>query len=758
MTDKQNGESQAEIALEPTNVEKLRGLPWGISFDLTNAFFVQFTFFGSVFVLFLNDLGLNKTQIGFLLSLFPFLGLIALFIAPQVARFGYKRTFLTFWGLRTLITAGMLLTPWILARFGAQAVLLYVAGVTLAFAISRSTAMTALMPWQQEYIPKEVRGKYSATSNIFTSLAGLLAVSFAGYVIEKSNGLNGYMILFLIGVLFGIFSIYLANRIPGGAPTRLVHSLWGRQGEMRIPLRDHRFILYLVGLGLVTLATGPMFSFLPLFMQDKVGLSSGNVILLQTGSLAGTLLSSFLWGWAADRYGSKPVMLSGLSLTITLPVWWLLMPRQSGWSLYIALGIALLQGIASIGWGIGSARLLFVSIVPPEKKAVYMSQYNAWMGMVGGVSQLMGGVLLDTFSGIQGSLFGLSIDPYTLLFAAGFALPLISAVILRFLQVESEVSMGEFAGLFIHGNPFVAAESLVRYRLAKDEPATVSVTERLGQARSPLTVEELLEALNDPRFYVRFEAIVSIARHGPDARLMQALVNVLEGKDPALSVIAAWALGRLGDARALAPLRESLESPYRSIKAHAARSLGTLGDAQSVPMLLDLLEQEEDSGLQVAYASALGKLQACQAAPRLLELLQKDSEPESRRELSLALARLVGNENLFIQLMRNVRNDPGTTLSQAVSALKRKLSGISTDGEELLALIDASADVLARGDLESGAQTLTALIRALPLDSYGEVCRSILEESAGCIEIYGPSRMEYLVLAVLTIGEGAPPP
>ncbi|MCB0092471.1 MAG: hypothetical protein KDE54_31500, partial [Caldilineaceae bacterium] len=53
---------------EPTTAEKMRGLPWSIFTNLTNTFFVQFTFFGSVFVLFLNQLGLDKGQIGFLLS------------------------------------------------------------------------------------------------------------------------------------------------------------------------------------------------------------------------------------------------------------------------------------------------------------------------------------------------------------------------------------------------------------------------------------------------------------------------------------------------------------------------------------------------------------------------------------------------------------------------------------------------------------------------------------------------------------------
>ncbi|MCB0029342.1 MAG: hypothetical protein KDE28_15610, partial [Anaerolineales bacterium] len=108
--------SAAHIA-EPTNAEKIRLLPWSIASNAANTVFVHYTFFGSAFVLFLNELQLNNAQIGLLLSFFPFFGLIAIFIAPRVARYGYKRTFLTFFGTRKIITALLLFTP-MLAQWG----------------------------------------------------------------------------------------------------------------------------------------------------------------------------------------------------------------------------------------------------------------------------------------------------------------------------------------------------------------------------------------------------------------------------------------------------------------------------------------------------------------------------------------------------------------------------------------------------------------------------------------------------------------
>ena len=106
------------MTTELTDEEKIRRLPWRVAHAGTNAVFCAFTVFGSVFILFLDQLGLSKTRIGFILSLMPFCGPVALFIAPAVARFGRKRTYVTFWGLRKVVTGFLLLTPWVLAKFG----------------------------------------------------------------------------------------------------------------------------------------------------------------------------------------------------------------------------------------------------------------------------------------------------------------------------------------------------------------------------------------------------------------------------------------------------------------------------------------------------------------------------------------------------------------------------------------------------------------------------------------------------------------
>ena len=717
------------MASEPTTMEKLRGMPWSIATFVSNTFFVQFTFFGSVFPLFLAELGLSKGQMGFLFSLMPFLGLIAPFIAPWTARFGYKRTYLTFFGIRKFFTLFLLFTPWIQLNYGGQATLLYVSVIVAFFAICRSIAETARIPWAHEYVPQAMQGKYTAMNNFFTSLAGFAAVGIASYVLGWQPGLTGFMLLIGAGVFAGVISVWCSAFIPGGAPRPLAPGEAKPKRNLGEAMRDRNFMLYLSCVGVIILATVPVSSFVPLYMTDQIGLSAGNAVLLQMGSLSGTLITSYLWGWVADRYGSKPVMILGICLRMIIPLLLILIPRHSALSLPVAVAISFVQGIADMGWGIGSTRILYVSVVPPAKKADYMALYFAWIGVLGGISQLAGGWILDFTAGLSGQWGPLTIDAYAPLFLSGVALMALSLPITRLIKADGNYGMGQFAGIFLRGNPFLAMGSLLRYQYARGEDAAVLVTERLAHAKSLLTVDELLEALHDPRFQVRVEAVISIARMPPDHRLTEALAEILHGTELALSTMAAWAMGRMGDPGAIAPLRLALDSPYHSIQAHAARALGKLRATEVADLLRERLPGESDKGLQMAYAAALGNLQDEKAVDLLLDLLYQTENPKARLELALALARLVGDEHGFIQLVRGWRTDLGTTIAQTLNGVKRKVERAAKQEGAVLPALDQCINSFARDDLTGGIADLLAVLPELPDHHFSPVSNHIRGEA-----------------------------
>ncbi len=731
------------MSTQPTTIEKIQGLRWSYGAITFNTVFVQFTFFGSAFVLFLNELKLNKSQIGLLLSFFPFFGLVALFIAPRVARFGYKRTYITFFGIRKFVAALLLLVPFVQNEYGGRVTLVFVALIVMGFGLCRAVAEVGYYPWNQEFVPANLRGRYSATANLFGNITGIIAVSVASIIIDQWTGLGRFTILFTIGVAAGFISVTLASRIPGGASTKGTEAESGSQRDMLKTFKDRNFWLFILCLGLVIVGTVPMFSFLPLFMKQEVGLSEGNTVLLTTGIQIGALSATILVGWAADRYGSKPIMLSGLAVIIMLPIAWILMPKFSNASFSIALIIAVFHGMATLAWTIGFGRLLFVNVVPPKEKTSYMAVYYASIGVIGGASQLLGGFIIDLTANVRGQIGFVEINPFTLIHVLGIVLCSISFILFRFVRADSSVGVRTFAGMFVRGNPIMAFESMIRYYRAKDERAAVAMTERLGVSHSPLTVDELLLALNDPRFNVRFEAIISIARATPDPRYVEALADILSGTELSLAVIAAWALGRIGDEKAVEVLQDGLNSQYRSIRAHCARALGTLGDTSIAPLLLDRLEAEPDKGLQMAYASALGSLKSKDAADPLLELLAGFENPGARMEIALSLGRIVGEDKAFVKLLRQYRNDPGTSMAQAMTRMKRGMGSAESNP-----IFDESIALLSNNKLNEGVKAFAKLIDYLPPDHLGITSVHILDDCMRHLAKEGATHPEYLILAL----------
>ncbi|MFH1570555.1 MAG: MFS transporter, partial [Gemmatimonadota bacterium] len=381
------------MAEELTDQEKIRRLPWFFAHSAANSIFSMLTFFGPVFILFLGELGLPKTRIGLLLSLLPFSGLIALFIAPTVARLGVKRVFITCWGLRKVTAAFLLLTPWVLARYGGDAAFVLVLAVMAVFALLRAVAETAWFPWGQEIVPAPVRGRFNGINNSVTMLTGSLALGASSWVLDHVAGLHRFMLLMGAGVVFGVICVACALPIPGGAP--------GAPGEVRHgramgqALGDASFRRYLVYTAVVMVATQAVLAaFMPLFLKEEVGLAEGQILWLQVGGYATSLLSGFAWGWRADQRGSKPTLVVAMGLMVLLPVCWLVLPRHHELSFVAGLGAAALAGIASTGYWICDQRLLYVGIVPPARRTEYMAVYYAWIGLVGGLGPLLAGAAL----------------------------------------------------------------------------------------------------------------------------------------------------------------------------------------------------------------------------------------------------------------------------------------------------------------------------------------------------------------------------
>ncbi|MCB0155584.1 MAG: MFS transporter [Anaerolineae bacterium] len=729
-----------------TDVEKIRKLPWLAAGDVLNVAFVSLTFAGSVFILFLDELGLDTIQIGVLLSLIPFANIVAPFIAPIVTRFGYKRIYVMFWGIRKLFMAMLLLTPAFLARFGPNSAFMWVGGVLLGFALCRSTAETGGFPWRKELVPDSIRGKFTAITSVSSTVAGIIVTAGASYVVEFNTGLGRFMLLIGIGVGIGLLAVFCYSRMPAESRLPLSDSNPGHLQGMKQALQDRNFRLFLAVLGLATIGGTSIVSFIPLFMKEQIGLSDGVIVLLSIGTFVGALLTSYLWGWTADRYGTKPVMQTSLALMLLLPVAWFILPRHSEASAPLAMFIAFLVGIGTLAWQISWTRYIFVNATPTENRTPYMAVFYAWFGLVSGFGPLLAGQILNWTAGLEMTIAFFTIDPFTPLFAMSLILLAIGFGVVPLLRSDTQTTFKRFAGMFLRGNPVRTLALLIQYNFAGDEMTRLSTTERMGDTHNPLSSLELIEALNDPSFNVRYEAIHSIGRLPPEPELVEALIGVLQKGESELSIVATRSLGRLGDRRAIAPLRHTLVEGSRLVQANSARALAMLGDVESIPHFLEKLRTEPNSTLRVAYASALGTLQAVDDIAELTSLLREIESESLRAEVGLALARLVGDERYYLQQWRALQANLPTAAAQAILALQKVAKPLGLAAWEPATARCSHA--FAQGHLPQGAEALADLIDQLPIARLDPALAHLLQVCRANLADYGGDRLEYLLLAL----------
>lgn len=741
-------------AASVTTLQKKRRLPFGLAGDALNVIFVYLVIGGPVQALFLDSIGLNKAQIGMVFSLMPFMALIAPVFGPIAARLGIKRVFLTFWFARTVVAAALIATPWVFDDYGVRATFIYVIAVMAVFSFCRSAAETAYYPWNQEFIPPSIRGKFAAVQQVVMIVFGVVTVLAASYALGSEAEPRDFVPLFAVAVVAELASAFMFMRLPGGAPVRDEHTRAAGRHGMTKALRDKRFIRFNLAHTLVMIGASSVIPFVPLLMKEQIGLQADMVVRLEIATMGAALLSCFLWGWAIDRYGSKPVIVISVALIAMYPVILLLMPRQSAMSVPIAFAAAAYLGVLNPGWAIAFGRHLFVEMVPEEHKTGYLAIYYAWVGLVTGTTPLVAGWALERFSGLSGSFGIFAVDPYTPMLLLYVVCLLIAAVLFSHVHASKAMGARQFVGMFLQGNPFAAMHSMIAHNLAHDENARIASIERLGQAGSPLTIDELIDALNDPSFNVRQEAVVTMARMKPNDRITDALLKVVHGPELDLAILAVWALGRIGDKRAVEPLRELLLANYPLLAARAARSLGQLGDDEVKDLVLARFRDEIAPELRIAYAAALGLLHDDRAMTEVLAFLREVDHAAARRELSLAAARMIGDERYIMRLWRKVGGDRATALSEALLNLrKRVLKALGDDRAHAVRLDRAIAD-LSDDNLVEGIAEFAKLLGDVDDAALPPPAAAVLHHAAEAMTQFGDSRIEYVVLALHVLDAG----
>lgn len=187
--------------------------------------------------------------------------------------------------------------------------------------------------------------------------------------------------------------------------------------------------------------------------------------------------------------------------------------------------------------------------------------------------------------------------------------------------------------------------------------------------------QQLVEALVDDRWYVRFYAVRALAAKG-DKGVTDELVALLGDSDPRVAGIAAEALGRLGAKTAEVQLIRSLGSPADEVRYYAAWALGRLKSAKATAPLAELLSDDNDF-VSTSAAEALGQIRDPASAVVLSNAIAKTDRAHLKMSYLWALL-AIGGDLAEKQLVQARHSEDSAMRACALASLAARPSAAST--------------------------------------------------------------------------------
>lgn len=738
--------------VEQSDFDKIRRIPYLYAFNILTAAALLCTV-TSPLALFAAELGVPKDRIGLIGGIMPFVQVIAVVFLPIVMAFGHRRVAGVASLTRYVFLALILAAP--LFQGAPDMVFWVLFTAMLGFSVFRTVAETAIWPWSQEYMPTFIRGKLTggiAVAYLPVALVGSVLVQLW---LDGQQGIERFFPIFAIGLALGFVAASCLFGLGGGRPRP--GSARGLEAirAMGTPLRDGNFLLYLVSSGTQFLVYTVINLFILLFFRERLGISSGQIVLMAAFIPVGAAVGSVAAGWFVDRYGTRAIRVTLQALQVVMLIGLMFVTKDTPGAIFVVGLIFFLLGMLfQSAMAVGGIYML--NYVPPDKKESYMTLAYMTDGIIGGGVTFLAGWLLEYLGSNTIVLSGITLGNFETLFALGIVMVVVSAITFAMLKEEGATGVRDFLGQFGRGSPLSALWSIHRYGALTSEERRRDLAYGFGKTRSALVKEELIAALSDPSFDVRHEAIQSLGHLPPSLPVVRALESMLAYDGLVeLQYAALTSLGRIRATASGDRIARFLEDPNTLLRARAARSLGDIRDKRFLPRIRVMLVDDAEIDGRLAAVSALGKFRDHQSIDGLLaiyrELAADDSnmvdEPRSKVVL-LALAKILDWEESFSREWRHEEKVLGYRLPGLFSRLSDSLRKRSTEeASQQSRLLMQAAAALSSGSTLEAFRALQALRPYVAASGHPEA-GMVLKLLDGTREIERPHRALLILLAL----------
>lgn len=697
---------------------------------------------GNIVTLYSLRLGGTSLFIGIITS-FQYLSFLFMFVGRQlVDRYGIKPTMGWGWLARYVLMVPLLISPFVAVEGNNHAALTLIVVGLLGFHVARGIGVIGFNPMVGTLSEGRDRGAFLSRLQIVNQIASIAVGLLMAFLLGARAPLSRYTLFIIAGIVIGLVASSLIFRLPNPADQAQSFGTGLRQG-VSSALRRPSFLRFIVLFFFVAVAIGMAWPFAVVYAK-QVYRQADNVILLYTvAGNVGAILMGLLSRLLIDRLGAKPlyVFFSAFLAVSVLPM--AISPHMATVGPIIFLtAIFFFFQLGSIGVQ-NAAQNYFFAIISPDEFLNLGIVYNLFFGIGGAFGSLIGGALLDLFRTLGVSTVAAD---FRVFYLAIFLLMVVLFLFIARLKNVGQYTVRNAFNIIFSPRDLRAVALLNRLDKTRSVDEEVQVIRALAASHSEVPVEDLLQKLHHPRFYVRQQALRALEDLPADQRVTRALINEVKNHKFTTAYIAARIIGRKGIRQGVRELRRCIDSNDYLLQANAMLALARLGDLESIPAIETAMQRTHNPLVLIHAVTALDELRSEGSIPLLMELLKvKHAPPFLRDEIILSIAGILGIADWFYphysQFLERAR-DGGASLIDYLEEKFQPHSGVPKSAiKQVISLMYHSTE-------EFSKASVTLLVQ-LSRNSRGPSNLVAFIEAAADAELMRFERFCFLVTAIL---------
>lgn len=354
---------------------------------------ISLTLLGGPFLTgYLLYLGASSSQIGFVLAITTFMNIAQLGFAYWLQKITYPK-----WPMLILLSIHRLMwgaTGFIPFLFEPDWwIPAFIVMYSIAFLANAGGAMiwTNLMG---DMVPAAIRGRYFGIRNTLVNAIGSFVLFVGGQILDSYPGEAGFLILFIIILVFNIWNIAMYAFYPNIPLTKSTETQMGRM--FMKPLRDKQYIRSVMLLACWLFVQNLVVPFFSYMMLDLLHISYKMVSIITVIQALSSMCSFYVWGNLNARYNNRFLLLCTMPIIALSCLSWgitLILPAVTG--------LIIAHALVGIGTG-GFNQLAFNFIIgdtPKSERPMFIAMYSAITGFTAFLGPIIGGWVFEVVKG-----------------------------------------------------------------------------------------------------------------------------------------------------------------------------------------------------------------------------------------------------------------------------------------------------------------------------------------------------------------------